>query len=848
MANYANLKATINANIKANGAEEITGPILNNVLNAAVNALGAGWQYMGVATPATSPGTPDANVFYIASTAGTYTNFGGLVVAEGEVAILKWNGSWAKEVTGAATAAQVTQLGQEVDEIYSDLVDPVEFELAWTDNRLLRSNGGIITISEGAAQYNRCAATQKVDCTAFQGKTIVFTHGIIAGDVTEFIFYNGNAAISTSYVEWHGTGVERVVVPDNATGFCMGVYVAQNGGNLSGSKAAASATFSEFLLVKKSDIADNLTTDDAEKVLSAKQGKLLSDDLEVVKTKVDELVPEETIVFPMTWVDNRLLKSNGGTQDFTEDQTGYYNRFATTDPIPCTDYTGIEMTVNYGVVRTFLAFYDSAARIIGTQYTQYDGTGSAMATIPSNAATFRLGISVNASGVNYTESKAAVSASVTVSVAKEEGIQQKLFSQKLFGAIDYAMPTDFDYSQLLFFGQSFAQGGSSTPVTTGVIPNCYMFGNQLKAVTGTAFNPLQLRTDVSEPYEFPVVSCANALSRMYRRYTHDINIVASTAGTSGASLQTLIASYISNVVLMHQNMKRVADGENKSVGCFAIVFMQGESDYGGRDNSTPDKDAYKALLLQTKNALQQSCMTNLGQERKPLFFIYQTSGGWVHNYTDIDNSALGVSMAQIEFAQENDDVVLISPCYQVTTYTDNHPSCNGYRWLGEMYAKAIWQTLYRGWRFSNPIPKEFVREDNRIIIYISSCILPLKFDTWTLPRQTNYGFKVVADGTEVGITSISLENNAIVLELGSSIASAASVKVTYGGVGVGRGNICDSDTWSTWLKYLSDANDTGYDGNRVIGQSPTADDGGSLVGKNYPMNNFLSIFYKEITQ
>lgn len=114
MANYANLKATINANIKANGAEEITGPILNNVLNAAVNALGAGWQYMGVATPATSPGTPDANVFYIASTAGTYTNFGGLAVADGEVAILKYNGSWSKEVTGAATAAQVTQLGQEV--------------------------------------------------------------------------------------------------------------------------------------------------------------------------------------------------------------------------------------------------------------------------------------------------------------------------------------------------------------------------------------------------------------------------------------------------------------------------------------------------------------------------------------------------------------------------------------------------------------------------------------------------------------------------------------------------------------------------------------------------------------
>ena len=121
MANYANLKATINANIKANGTEAITGPVLNSVLTAAVNTLGAGYQFMGVATTSTNPGTPDANVFYIAATPGTYTNFGGKTVADGEVAILKYNGTWTKEVTGAATAAQVTQLGQKVDELDEDL-------------------------------------------------------------------------------------------------------------------------------------------------------------------------------------------------------------------------------------------------------------------------------------------------------------------------------------------------------------------------------------------------------------------------------------------------------------------------------------------------------------------------------------------------------------------------------------------------------------------------------------------------------------------------------------------------------------------------------------------------------
>lgn len=116
MSDYSSLKATINANIKANNNHEITGAITNSVLNAMVDSLGAGYQFMGVATP-TNPGTaqtPDYKCFYLATTPGTYTNLGGLVVADGEVAILKYDTSWTKEVTGAATAYQVSQLGQDV--------------------------------------------------------------------------------------------------------------------------------------------------------------------------------------------------------------------------------------------------------------------------------------------------------------------------------------------------------------------------------------------------------------------------------------------------------------------------------------------------------------------------------------------------------------------------------------------------------------------------------------------------------------------------------------------------------------------------------------------------------------
>lgn len=119
MSNYNNLKTTIDANIKQNGNQEITGPILNSVLNQMVNILGTGYQFAGVATldPATDPGTPDAKVFYIANGKGTYTNFGGLEVTEDEVVVLYWDSAWHKVATGIASQAKLSELSEKVSEL-----------------------------------------------------------------------------------------------------------------------------------------------------------------------------------------------------------------------------------------------------------------------------------------------------------------------------------------------------------------------------------------------------------------------------------------------------------------------------------------------------------------------------------------------------------------------------------------------------------------------------------------------------------------------------------------------------------------------------------------------------------
>lgn len=95
MSNYTGIKALINADIRENNNEEITGQILNGVLLQMVTDLGA-YQFAGVATPTTDPGTPDINVYYVAGTPGIYSYMGEFSVAAGEFAFLLYNGSWTK--------------------------------------------------------------------------------------------------------------------------------------------------------------------------------------------------------------------------------------------------------------------------------------------------------------------------------------------------------------------------------------------------------------------------------------------------------------------------------------------------------------------------------------------------------------------------------------------------------------------------------------------------------------------------------------------------------------------------------------------------------------------------------
>lgn len=94
MANYQELKQAIADVIKTNGNQEITGVILQNVLKSIVSVIGENATFAGIATPETNPGTPDQNIFYIASSNGVYSNFDGYKLEDEIAFFVNKSQSW----------------------------------------------------------------------------------------------------------------------------------------------------------------------------------------------------------------------------------------------------------------------------------------------------------------------------------------------------------------------------------------------------------------------------------------------------------------------------------------------------------------------------------------------------------------------------------------------------------------------------------------------------------------------------------------------------------------------------------------------------------------------------------
>lgn len=182
MGNYEQLKKAIANVIKTNGNQEITGAIMQNVLNTIVSTVGANRTFVGIANKNTNPGTPDGNVFYIAYTAGNYVNFqfkaDYLTVKPGELAILyNETTNWGKFVIGMSSDG-VIALANTTNQINAT------GRYAYTDTGIVKgSNAG----SQKVRTFLVAGKPYQFTLTPVGGNAPVNIHGIKADGTFDII-------------------------------------------------------------------------------------------------------------------------------------------------------------------------------------------------------------------------------------------------------------------------------------------------------------------------------------------------------------------------------------------------------------------------------------------------------------------------------------------------------------------------------------------------------------------------------------------------------------------------------------------------------------------------------------
>ena len=254
MANNSTLKSSIRSVVKTNGQGDITGQNMQNVLLSMVDVLGAGYMFLGGCTPSTNPGTPDNNVFYLATEAGTYSNFTGDAITEPTI---------------------------------------FYYDTAW---HALPVNGNFSTVLRVADIVNNLSSTSTTKpLSAAQGHALNQLINTLSGEIQQmasegFVFMGiAHPVMAAPQID---PDLNLVYIAEQTTGtFSIDPTITFEKGELALIYRDQNSWHKEVVgtYLIADDVVNNLSSDETAKPLSAKQGKALASDVSTLEGRVDNL-------------------------------------------------------------------------------------------------------------------------------------------------------------------------------------------------------------------------------------------------------------------------------------------------------------------------------------------------------------------------------------------------------------------------------------------------------------------------------------------------------------------------------------------------------------------------------
>lgn len=461
-------------------------------------------------------------------------------------------------------------------------------------------------------------------------------------------------------------------------------------------------------------------------------------------------------------------------------------------------------------------------------------------------------------------------------------MQNKLYSQSLKKPISSSIAAPvYQWNIYLGYGQSFMSGWQAWRDQTreAIEPgNVLMLGDSVRgnSIDGT-FNPLgssvfkdlvsvtqttgspsiamndadidELERGADNPGEEITVAAVNfqrVLQCKYRGVLVDPErkIIVINAAVPGRTIKQLskgnASGHFANRVVRALQLIKDNLPAGESAALVALMYSGNEYDYdASKPESTPDKNAWKALALQLFQDIEDTGKSIFGRGDKLAVFTEQTGGWWTFDST---NQSIG--QAHIELDEEHENITLCKPSYFETDKA-SHRDNNGIRWAAMFFGKAMHMVLDRRQAFFS----------NKIIwakCYGTTCLFgyrvwefPLKYKpSYYLTNEAaggvifaNKGFLAKDDVGDLTIYNVKVAADTIIsAELNRVPVGQLKIiyapKTTYDG----QGNVCDSDESESLYSYKY--TESKYPETNIP----------ALVDKPYPQNNFAlaQIIYPEI--
>ena len=312
--------------------------------------------------------------------------------------------------------------------------------------------------------------------------------------------------------------------------------------------------------------------------------------------------------------------------------------------------------------------------------------------------------------------------------------------------------------------------------------------------------------------------------------TDERKIVAVNCGVGGQIIEHLSKGhswgFYNRIISAVTQIKAIADAEGKTCGVVGFLYLGNEYNYDSTKGGATDRAEYRALLRKLIDDVITDTTAITGQTEPPLTVLYQTSGSWTR-----DSTNMSIGEAQLDICAADANVMMASPAYAVTD-KGGHLDANGYRWLGMQFGKVLHRAIDRrqNWRPLQPLS-----------VTLSGTFLRADFLVWSPPLQfrscyvgsspTTYaakGFRVTDDAGDVPVTRVDIVADTVVdITLGRETTGDVYLWYASQTGSNGNGNLFDSDT------TVAVAN---YEFHEGTGQYPESNIP-ELVNRPYPLNN-----------